>query len=142
MTDRAHPADDTARTTEATRVLDLRRHEDGGAVVRHTSPAPHGVGTTRQVTALGTLRLREEFIHWDEGTRHAFQATQASLPPYRRFGEDCLLEPLPSGGTRLTWTFAYEPNPLLRRPAALAGAPGAAFLRTLIADTERHFGAA
>ncbi|MEU1288188.1 SRPBCC family protein [Kitasatospora sp. NPDC005856] len=112
---------------------------------RYTSPAPHGVGTTRQITALGTLRLHEEFVHWQESEdsrRHAFCVTRAGLPLYRRFGEDYLVEPLPSGGTRFTWTFAYEPNPLLRRPAALTDLPGAAFLRTLVADTKRHFGAA
>ncbi|MFG2914884.1 SRPBCC family protein [Kitasatospora sp. NPDC048298] len=112
---------------------------------RYTSPAPHGVGTTREVTALRLLRLREEFVHWEEkeeGRRHAFCVTQASLPIYRRFGEDYLVEPLAAGGTRFTWTFAYEPARFLRRPAALTDAPGAAFLRTLIADTKRHFGAA
>ncbi|MBD0670537.1 SRPBCC family protein [Streptomyces sp. CBMA156] len=114
----------------------------GLAAGRYTSPVPHGVGTTREVTAGRILRLHEEFVHWDEGRRHAFCATRATLPLYRRFGEDYRLEPLPGGGTRLTWTFAYEPSPLLRRPAALTGAPGAAFLRTLVADTKRHFGAA
>ncbi|MFJ9444480.1 SRPBCC family protein [Kitasatospora sp. NPDC101235] len=109
---------------------------------RYTSPAPHGVGTTREITALRMLHLREEFVHWEEGRRHAFCVTQASLPLYRRFGEDYLVEPLPAGGARFTWTFAYEPTPLLRRPAALTDLPGTAFLRTLIADTKRHFGAA
>ncbi|MFJ9459218.1 SRPBCC family protein [Kitasatospora sp. NPDC101447] len=108
---------------------------------RYTSPAPHGVGTTREITARGVLRLREEFVRWEEGVRHSFCVAQASLPLFRRFGEDYLVEPTASG-TRFTWTFAFEPVPLLARPAALTGVPGAAFLKGLIGDTKRHFGAA
>ncbi|WP_254801947.1 SRPBCC family protein [Kitasatospora sp. SUK 42] len=108
---------------------------------RYTSPPPHGVGTTREITALRALHLREEFVRWEEGSRHSFCVTAASLPLFRRFGEDYLVEPTPTG-TRFTWTFAFEPNPLLARPATLTDFPGTAFLRTLIADTRRHFGAA
>ncbi|MFH8386587.1 SRPBCC family protein [Kitasatospora sp. NPDC018058] len=108
---------------------------------RYTSVAPHGVGTTREITAAGLLHLREEFVRWEEGTRHSFCVTEASLPLYRRFGEDYVVRPN-AHGTRFTWTFAFEPNPLLAHPAALTDLPGTAFLKTLIADTKRHFGAA
>ncbi|MEU4119351.1 SRPBCC family protein [Kitasatospora sp. NPDC028055] len=108
---------------------------------RYTSRPPHGVGTTREITAMRLLRLREEFVRWEEGSRHSFCVTSASLPLFRRFGEDYLVEPTPTG-TRFTWTFAFEPNPLLARPAALTDLPNRSFLGSLVADTERHFGAA
>lgn len=108
---------------------------------RYTSPAPHGVGTTREITARGVLHLRESFIRWEEGTRHSFCVTSATLPLFRRFGEDYVVEPAPTG-TRFTWTFAFEPNPLLARPAALTALPGTSFMKTLVRDTKRHFGAA
>ncbi|MFJ9695452.1 SRPBCC family protein [Kitasatospora sp. NPDC101183] len=108
---------------------------------RYTSPPPHGVGTTREITALGLLHLREEFVLWEEGRRHAFQVAEASLPLFRRFGEDYQVVPTPTGA-RFTWTFAYEPEPLLSRPALLTDGPGTSFMKKLIADTKRHFGAA
>ncbi|WBP86651.1 SRPBCC family protein [Kitasatospora cathayae] len=94
-----------------------------------------------EITVRHLLRLREEFVRWDKGERHSFCVTQASLPLFRRFGEDYLLEPTPTG-TRFTWTFAFELNSLLARPPALTDLPNKAFPRTLIADTKRHFGAA
>jgi hypothetical protein len=108
--------------------------------VRYTSAAPHGVGTTRTaVLAGGVLRLRERFTHWEEGHHQSFHVEQASLPVFRRFGEDYLVEKTPSG-TRFTWTFAYEPSPafrhLLRVGKPLNNAVFASFAR----DTERHFG--
>ncbi|MCF3130496.1 SRPBCC family protein [Streptomyces olivochromogenes] len=108
---------------------------------RYTSPAPHGVGTTREITALRVLHLREEFVRWEEGTRHSFCVTQASLPLFRRFGEDYVVEPV-ANGTRFTWTFAFEPSPVLARPAALTDFPGRAFMKQLVNSTKRHFGAA
>ncbi|MFJ6385039.1 hypothetical protein ACIQI7_34180 [Kitasatospora sp. NPDC092039] len=114
----------------------------GPAHGRYTPPPPHGAGTTREITARQALRLREEFPHWGEGRRHALRVTRATLPLYRRFGEDDPVEPLPGGGTRFTWTFAYEPRPLPRRPAALTDLPATAFPRTPAAGTKRHFRAA
>ncbi|GGM37651.1 polyketide cyclase [Longimycelium tulufanense] len=109
--------------------------------VRYTSDRPFGVGTTRTATVLrGSLRIRERFITWDEGRRHAFLAEEANLPVFRRFGEDYLVEPTATG-CRFTWTFAFEPNPALRL-AFRAGAPlNRALYATFARDTRRHFGA-
>ena len=105
---------------------------------RYTSPRPFGVGTTREITAARTVRLREEFLRWEEGRRHSFWVTQSNVPLFRRFAEDYLVEPAP-GGTRFTWTFAFEPAPVLARPAALTLLPAALVFRSLIGDTTRHF---
>ncbi|MBY8855473.1 SRPBCC family protein [Nocardia sp. CA2R105] len=77
------------------------------------SPRPFGVGTTRLVTLGGVVRLEERFYRWEEGERMTFTVDAASIPGLKRFAEDLVLQPTP-GGTRLTWTFALEGNPLLQ----------------------------
>ncbi|MFJ6675999.1 SRPBCC family protein [Actinosynnema sp. NPDC091369] len=100
--------------------------------VEYTSPRPFGVGTTRTASVLGVLRLREVFIRWEEGRRQSFAVDRANLPVFRRFGEDYLVERA-AEGSRLTWTFAYE-------PAIKAGDRlNALVFDSLVADTRRHF---
>lgn len=103
-----------------------------------TSPRPFGVGTTRTANVVkGALVINERFFVWEEGRRMAFGVEEASLPVFRRFGEDYLLEPTSDTSCRFTWTLAAEP-----RPAARPGAPVNALLaRSLFRDTRRHFGA-
>ncbi|MFE2754112.1 SRPBCC family protein [Actinosynnema sp. NPDC059335] len=98
----------------------------------YTSPRPFGVGTTRRTSVLGVLRLHERFIRWEEGRRQSFAADRASLPVFRRFGEDYLVERA-DGGSRLTWTFAYEPA------LKVGGRLNEVVFRSLVADTRRHF---
>jgi hypothetical protein len=105
---------------------------------RYTSERPFGVGTTRTIRAAGLLRLRERFFRWDEGRRQSFTVVQASLPMFRQFGEDYLLEPTPSG-CRFTWTFAFEPGPLLKPVGPLAGPPNSVLFGAFVRDTRRHF---
>lgn len=101
--------------------------------VEYTSPRPFGVGTTRTATVLGVLRLHEHFIRWEEGRRQSFMVDRSTLPVFRRFGEDYLVERA-GYGCRLTWTFACE-------PAVKAGARlNAAVFTSLVNDTRRHFG--
>ncbi|MEU4743670.1 SRPBCC family protein [Actinosynnema sp. NPDC023658] len=99
----------------------------------YTSPRPFGVGTTRTATVLGVLRLRERFIRWEEGRRQSFLVDRANLPVFRRLGEDYLVERA-AGGSRLTWTFAYEPG------AKASERVNAVVFNSLAADTRRHFG--
>lgn len=105
---------------------------------RYTSARPYGVGTTREITAGRLLRLREQFLLWEEGRRHAFWVTQANMPLFRRFAEDYLVEPTPTG-CRFTWTFAYESAPALAHPGKVARLPNEALFRSLVHDTKRHF---
>lgn len=108
---------------------------------RYTSERPYGVGTTRAIrVARGLISLRERFFRWDEGRRHSFHVTQASLPAFRRFGEDYLIEET-SLGCRLTWSFAYQPRPLVSATGPLGRLLAGSLERGLVADTRRHFGA-
>jgi hypothetical protein len=108
------------------------------AGVAWTSPRPFGQGTTRTVrTPLGLLVLREVYFRWEEGRHKSFYVSQATLPLFRRFAEDYLVEETSPSSCRFTWTVASEPT--------AAGRPGsplnAVVTRSLFADTRRHFGA-
>ncbi|WP_280425757.1 SRPBCC family protein [Nocardia carnea] len=88
---------------------------------RWTAPRPFGVGTTREVTLGGALRLAERFYRWEEETRMTFTVDSASVPGLRRFAEDLTLLPLGTA-TRLVWTFALEGAAPLR-PVLAAASP-------------------
>ncbi|WP_149360382.1 SRPBCC family protein [Lolliginicoccus suaedae] len=107
---------------------------------RYTSPRPLGIGTTREITVGVGMHLREEFFRWEEGRRHSFFVTQASVPLFRRFAEDYILEPLGDDQCRLTWTIAFEPSKLIARPASVAAGGNKLILAWLERDTRRHFG--
>jgi hypothetical protein len=104
---------------------------------RWTSKRPYGVGTTRNMSVGKLLRIKEEFIAWDEGKRYAFMVKEANLPVFRRFAEDYRVEPTLMG-SQFHWTFAYEPMPQVR-PAIAMRLPNEALFRTFISDTKRHF---
>ena len=80
-----------------------------------TSPRPFGVGTTREVMPLGGPRVRERYYRWDEGRSHAFYVTESSLPLFRRFAEDYIVEP-DGDGTKFTWVMAMEPKGAMALP--------------------------
>lgn len=104
---------------------------------KYTSKRPYGIGTTRVMTCGKLLRLKEKFIRWDEGSGHSFMVTSANLPLFRRFAEDYQIERT-SRGSKLHWTFAYEPIPQVR-PAIAMRLPNEALFRTFVSDTKRHF---
>jgi hypothetical protein len=108
------------------------------AGITWTSPRPLGVGATRTArAAFGALVLHERFFRWEEGRQKSFYVLEASLPLFRRFAEDYLVEETSPSSCRFTWTIAAEP-----RPAARPGAPlNALIFRSLCRDTRRHFGA-
>jgi hypothetical protein len=105
--------------------------------VAWTSPRPFGPGTTRTAWMLGgAFVIEERFFRWDEGRRSSFVVERASLPGYRRLGDDYLVEPVSAGSSRFTWTIAAEHHPLAR-----LGAPfNAAIANRMFTDTGRHFG--
>lgn len=104
-----------------------------------TSPRPFGVGTTRTVSALrGMNVLKERFFRWEEGQRMSFYALEGTVPGFRRFAEDYLVEPASEESCRFTWVVAIDPTafgrinmPVNRR-----------LLGTLFRDTRRHYGLA
>lgn len=104
---------------------------------RWTSPAPFGVGTTRRMRVLGALQMQEHFFAWEEGRRYAFHATSMNVPLARRFAEDSLVTPDGPDACRFDWTIAAEPTLLYR----LGGPSIDVIVRSLFADTRRHFAA-
>lgn len=107
-----------------------------------TSPAPHGVGTTRQALISNGLLIRERFILWEETPSrrvNAFTVVAANLPLFRRFGERYTVVPTDDGGSEFTWELVAES----RLPQAVQPIAARLLERTvrgLERDTRRHFG--
>lgn len=80
------------------------------SVIRHveyTTPAPHGVGTTRVVRMAGGMVGDEEFLVWEPGRQLAFRFNSSGTKTLRAFLENYRLEPV-AGGTRLTWELGMD----------------------------------
>jgi hypothetical protein len=101
-----------------------------------TSRRPFGIGTTRTASALrGANVIRERFFRWEEGRRKSFYVVEASVPFFRRFAEDYLVEPTSDTSCRFTWTIAFEPRPAAR----LANPVNKRLLESLFRDTRKHY---
>ena len=98
--------------------------------VNWTSPRPFGVGTTREVVALGgATTMRERYFRWEEGSRHSFAAYESTIPLFKRFAEDYIVE-ADGDDTLFTWVVAIEPKDALALPfKVIAPAIKAAFGR-------------
>lgn len=106
--------------------------------VNWTSPRPFGVGTTREVAAPGGARMRERFFCWEEGSRHSFATYESTIPFFKRFAEDYIVEP-DGDVTLFTWTVAIEPKGALALPfKVIAPAVKAAFGR-IPTDGQRYW---
>jgi hypothetical protein len=104
--------------------------------VTWTSPRPFGVGTTREVVVGGSLR--ERYYLWDEGRRNAFYVYEASLPIFKRFAEDYVVEPV-GAETLFTWTVAIEPKDAYRLPVKLLAPVVKAALARIPSIGQRYF---
>ena len=91
---------------------------------RYVTPAPHGVGSQREVR-VGRTRLVETVLAWEEGRRWAFTIAEGGMPGVKALAEDYVVEPEGSG-SRLTWTLATETSPHLagKVTGALTGVLG------------------
>jgi hypothetical protein len=108
------------------------------AGVTWTSNRPFGEGTTRTVrTPLGVLILKEVYFRWEDGRRKSFYVSEATLPVFRYFAEDYLIEETSQSSCRFTWTVASEAPPAARPGNPINGL----ITRSLFADTRRHFDA-
>jgi hypothetical protein len=102
-----------------------------------TSPRPFGVGTTRTARSIGAANvLKEHFFRWEEGRRQSFYVLEASVPLFRRFAEDYLVEPTSDASCRFTWTIAIDPRPAAR----VLNPANRLLLGTLFRDTRKHYG--
>jgi polyketide cyclase/dehydrase/lipid transport protein len=106
--------------------------------VTWTSPRPYGVGTTRDVVAPGGSTLRERYFRWDEGKSHAFYVYECSLPLFRRFAEDYIVEP-DGDQTSFTWTVAIEAKGAFPLPVKLLAPVLKAGLGQVPAGGQRYF---
>jgi hypothetical protein len=83
---------------------------------RWETPAPHGVGSVRTVSAFATT-YRETVLVWDEGERWAFRVDEMSsrvpIPLFAAYGEDYRLAD-EGASTRLTWTIALRARLAIR----------------------------
>jgi hypothetical protein len=95
--------------------------------VNWTSPRPFGIGTTREVVAFAGAAMRERFFRWEEGSRHSFASYESTLPLFKRFAEDYIVE-ADGADTLFTWVVAIEPKSGMALPFRLiAPAVKAAF---------------
>ena len=106
-----------------------------GLAIRWTSPTPFSVGTTRQATALGGLKVQEHFFIWEQGRRHAFYVTESNLPLFHNMAEDYLVEPDGPNRCTFTWRVALTPTTL----GKLGGPLNRWLFTSFFNDTSRHF---
>ncbi|WP_249010597.1 SRPBCC family protein [Conexibacter sp. DBS9H8] len=106
-----------------------------GLNIAWTSPAPLGVGSTRQATVLGLVKVQEHFFIWEENRRHTFYGASMNLPLFNALVEDYVVEPLAEDRCRFTWRIGIEPSALGKPGAPLNGLIFANAFR----DTARHF---
>ncbi|WP_028937900.1 SRPBCC family protein [Pseudonocardia spinosispora] len=118
-------------------VDDRALHWCTGLSVQWLSPRPFGVGTTRQASVFGALKVQEHFFIWEEGHRYAFYGTGINLPLFTSLAEDYVVEPTGPDSCSFTWTVAARPSAL--------GKPGGPVNKLLFdrffSDTGRHFAA-
>lgn len=74
--------------------------------------APHGVGSVREVRVAG-IAVHEKVLVWEPGERFVFCIVRANVPLLRRMVEDFRMTRMESGGTRVQWTIAYQPQLML-----------------------------
>jgi len=73
--------------------------------------APYGVGTTR-ISHVGRFRFEETMLAWDEGRRWAYRIDRCTFPLAKAQLECTDLEDCGTG-TRVRWTLALQPGPVL-----------------------------
>ena len=115
-------------------LVDNPLHWCRGLKIRWTSPRPFGVGTTRHVSALGTIQADEHFFLWEEGVRFAFHFTRSNIPLFRRFGEYYELTPTGPSSCRFTWKLAAEPTLFGRAGGVITST----LFRSLFRDTTKY----
>lgn len=83
-----------------------------------------GVGGTRVVQVGNAVRVSEEFVAWDAGSRFSFTLTGSSRPGLRSMNEDVRVTPDGPTACTVTYTMGID-------------LPGARFLRPVLAPVAR-----
>ena len=82
--------------------------------------------------------MRERYFRWDEGHSHSFYVYESTLPLFKRFAEDYIVEP-DGEATKFTWVVAIEPKKAMALPMkALAPLLKAGFGR-IPGDGQKYF---
>ncbi|OBG22477.1 polyketide cyclase [Mycolicibacterium celeriflavum] len=108
--------------------------------VTWTSPRPFGVGTTREAVPAGGATLRERYFRWDEGHQNSFYVYESTLPLFKRFAEDYIVE-ADGGHTRFTWVVAIEPKKAMSLPVKVLSPLLKAGLERIPRDGQKYFAA-
>lgn len=106
--------------------------------VTWTSPRPFGVGTTRDVVALGGGTVRERYFHWDEGRQKSFYVYESTLPLFKRFAEDYIVE-ADGDHARFTWVVAIEPKNAMSLPVKVLAPLLKAVFGRIPSDGQKYF---
>lgn len=69
---------------------------------------PRQQGGIRRLRIAKILTVDEEFYRWEEPHRATFRVVRQSRPLLKGLAEDFVVDPLPSGGSKLTWTMAMD----------------------------------
>ncbi|RAV08371.1 SRPBCC family protein [Mycolicibacterium sp. GF69] len=106
--------------------------------VTWTSPRPFGVDTTRDVVALGGGTVRERYFRWDEGRQNSFYVYESTLPLFKRFAEDYIVE-ADGDQTRFTWVVAIEPKNAMSLPVKVLAPLLKAGFGRIPSDGQKYF---
>lgn len=75
-------------------------------LAREGQPTPDGVGCIRAITTLG-FTVQEEILAFEPPRRMVYSLIRGAVPLRNHQGE-VLFEPLPGGGTRVTWRCQFD----------------------------------
>jgi hypothetical protein len=76
-------------------------------------PAPNGVGALRRIR-MGRVRTVERVVGFEPPHRFAYELLSGL--PVRDYRGEVTLDPIPSGGTRITWRSSFRPGYPLAGP--------------------------
>jgi hypothetical protein len=82
--------------------------------------------------------VHERFFRWHEGCGYSFVVYEASVPAFRHFVEDYVLE-AGGDGTLFTWTVAIEPKAAFSLPFKVLSPVFRAAFGRMAADGKRYF---
>lgn len=88
--------------------------------VKWTTSKPFGVGTTRDIF-LGTKKVSEYFIEWQDNERMSFYFARGEVPLFKAFAEDYRLIPDGPNACEVVWRFAFELSGPLKLAHGMAG---------------------
>jgi uncharacterized protein YndB with AHSA1/START domain len=100
----------------------------------YLTPAPHGVGSRREMIVFGRPII-ETIIAWDEPARWAFAIEAATMPGIAALAEDYRIAAEAAGGSSLTWTMALDAS--VTAAGVVIGALASATFRTAARKLDR-----